>query len=523
MKKKVAIITCFFFLFSIAIAGYTDPLEENTKVINSNILYVGGDGPNNYTKIQDAINDANDGDTIFVYDESSPYYESINVDKSIALIGENRNTTIIDGKGGWVVINITAEGVTIENFTIQNGEYGGIYVYSNYNCIFHNIITKNGWEGIYLEHSHNNRILCNGITSIDGRAIDIYYSHNNVITSNFIDSNEAGIILMNASHNKIFDNKISNHETGGITIWIGYDNIIKNNNLSNNEIGIYLSSSNNSVFNNSFYRCGIIVDSFHNEIADNTVNGKPLLYLEGHSDEIIEKEAGQIILVNCNNITVCHQNISYTSIGIELLSTKNCNIFNNTFLKCGSSVFLYNSNNNQITKNYCSNSDDAIILWYGMNNEIADNAIKNISYGIHLRASNINYVKGNIITHGEEGILMSGEMNKIINNTIFNMTKEAIWMTSSDLNVIRKNNIGHNKYGIFITGKYKGSLFNLIAGNVIHNNEFGIYIENGYYNLFCNNWFINNDKHVSAIYLDRLILNIWIMNHWDLLLAKFIQ
>jgi len=65
MKKKVAIITCFFSLFSIAIAGYTDPLEENTKVINGNILYVGGFGPNNYTRIQDAI------------DDSSPYYENL--------------------------------------------------------------------------------------------------------------------------------------------------------------------------------------------------------------------------------------------------------------------------------------------------------------------------------------------------------------------------------------------------------------------------------------------------------------
>ncbi len=65
MKKKVAIITCFFSLFSIAIAGYTDPLEKNTKVINGNILYVGGSGPNNYNRIQNTIND------------SSSYYENL--------------------------------------------------------------------------------------------------------------------------------------------------------------------------------------------------------------------------------------------------------------------------------------------------------------------------------------------------------------------------------------------------------------------------------------------------------------
>jgi len=65
MKKKVAIITCFFSLFSIAIAGYTDPLEKNTKVINGNILYVGSSGPNNYNRIHNTIND------------SSSYYENL--------------------------------------------------------------------------------------------------------------------------------------------------------------------------------------------------------------------------------------------------------------------------------------------------------------------------------------------------------------------------------------------------------------------------------------------------------------
>ena len=39
---------------------------------HGNIYYVGGNGPDNYTKIQGAINDASDGDTVFVYDDSSP-------------------------------------------------------------------------------------------------------------------------------------------------------------------------------------------------------------------------------------------------------------------------------------------------------------------------------------------------------------------------------------------------------------------------------------------------------------------
>jgi hypothetical protein len=38
-------------------------------ISNGKTLYVGGTGEGNYTKIQDAIEDAVDGDTVFVYDE----------------------------------------------------------------------------------------------------------------------------------------------------------------------------------------------------------------------------------------------------------------------------------------------------------------------------------------------------------------------------------------------------------------------------------------------------------------------
>ena len=58
---------------------YTVPISSG------DILYVGGSGPNNYTRIQGAINDANNGDTVFVYDDSSPYIEGIVIDKRMCL------------------------------------------------------------------------------------------------------------------------------------------------------------------------------------------------------------------------------------------------------------------------------------------------------------------------------------------------------------------------------------------------------------------------------------------------------
>ena len=73
----------------------TSNVEAQPAPTGGNTLYVGGSGPNNYTSIQDAIDNASDGDTIYVY--SGIYYENVVINKRINLIGEDRNGTIIDG------------------------------------------------------------------------------------------------------------------------------------------------------------------------------------------------------------------------------------------------------------------------------------------------------------------------------------------------------------------------------------------------------------------------------------------
>jgi len=72
------------FLFITAGTTSNIPLTVSGHT-GGNTLYVGGSGPNNYTRIQDAIDDANDGDTIFVY--NGTYYEHhIIIDKKNLLI-----------------------------------------------------------------------------------------------------------------------------------------------------------------------------------------------------------------------------------------------------------------------------------------------------------------------------------------------------------------------------------------------------------------------------------------------------
>src|SRR4030043_965503 len=84
---------------------------------------VDDDGPADFSTIQEAINGASDGDTIYV--RAGVYYEHLSLIKeNISLVGENPHTTIIDGNGTGSCISVTRRRVTIGGFTVQNSAYG---------------------------------------------------------------------------------------------------------------------------------------------------------------------------------------------------------------------------------------------------------------------------------------------------------------------------------------------------------------------------------------------------------------
>ena len=85
-------------------------------------VYVDDDGGKDYTSIQNAINGANEGDTIYVY--NGTYDENIVVNKTINLIGASNEKTIINydkNRYGQVnIILITANNCTIKGFKLIN-------------------------------------------------------------------------------------------------------------------------------------------------------------------------------------------------------------------------------------------------------------------------------------------------------------------------------------------------------------------------------------------------------------------
>lgn len=74
-----------------------------------------------FDTIQDGIDAASDGYTVYVAEGT--YYENVTLKNGIKLIGENRETTIIDGNNlGCVITSNHCEPITIvEGFTVTNG------------------------------------------------------------------------------------------------------------------------------------------------------------------------------------------------------------------------------------------------------------------------------------------------------------------------------------------------------------------------------------------------------------------
>ena len=462
MKKKAAIITCFFFLFSIANAGFTNPLGENTKVvINGNTLYVGGSGPNNYTSIQDAINDASDGDTIFVY--NGTYRENVVIDKSITLLGEDKNATIIDGGRKDNVVNITAPSVIISNFTITNSSYyksAGIKI-CNSKCrvsgcnIFYNLC-----YGIWIIFSSNNEIAnCN--ISYNGE--------------------ERGILIEKSFSNRIVNCAFLYNRQGGISLLYSHDDVISNSIfISNRAYGVWIISSNNETIsgckfiNDGLFIQGDTLSHFLHEIKNDTVDGLPLLYYKNMRNVTIDgMQVGEIIFVNCTKSKLQNIDLNNKKVGIEIAF--------------GEENEIYNCNMEGV--------DEPLTILYSSYNDVHSCNLKNCEGGFTLFFSSKNMIHECNILEGGGGIMMwQSSFNKIYCCNISGTTNSvSLFGYLTFGNFIANNNFVHNKWDpVFI--------------NSLHN----IWLRN-----YWDNWHLLLPKPIFGINFICYIIQIpWVQFDW---------
>ena len=249
-----------------------------------------------YRCISDGINNAHDGDKIFVH--SGIYYETIFLNKSIDLIGEDRNTTIIDGyENTWWVVRVYSENVKLSNFTILNSipEGAGIKAFSSPVTILNTIVTNNH-RGIELYQQSHVTVSGNIIKNNTGEGIYMMRSNNNIIIGNTITNNEEGIFLRESSDNNFSENIIKNNTGRGVDFRNSNNNIFIGNTITNNHGGSYYltSSSGNTVTGNiisysDYYGIMVSSGSSNNILSENTFeyNGREGVYIRDSSDNWI--------------------------------------------------------------------------------------------------------------------------------------------------------------------------------------------------------------------------------------------
>ncbi|MEM7113928.1 MAG: hypothetical protein AAF614_15950 [Chloroflexota bacterium] len=173
------------------------------------------------TTIQDAIDQANPGDTVQI--PSGNYRESIVLEKAVNLIGEGSKTTIIEARSGRRVIHVRGtavdENVTISGLTVTNGNVGELLFLCPVSC----------GGGIMLEEGASPRM--DDIRFLnnraDGRGGGLYadrFSTVHISNSEWVD-NEAGdygggLFSANAAvvDNGRFTNNTSAISGGGLTV-----------------------------------------------------------------------------------------------------------------------------------------------------------------------------------------------------------------------------------------------------------------------------------------------------------------
>jgi parallel beta-helix repeat protein len=386
------------------------------------------------TPIQDAIDDAGGGDTIYVH--AGTYVENVNVWKRVTLIGDGADVvTVRAADAEDHVFEVTVDRVNISGFAMVGATHdykAGIHLDNADHCNISENNASDNDRGIFIGDSSNNTLQNNTANSNGWSGVWLWCSNNNPLTNNNATNNGVGIYLSGSSNNMLSDNTVENNAYG---ICLGYSN-----------------NYHNTIANNTFINDGLSVSGERNTVENNIVNGKPLVYLEDMSNFTIQN-AGQVILVNCIGITVKNLNLSNVGTGIYLDGTDDCKIVNNTV-----------NSNNMI----------GIHMWCSKNNTLQNNTVSNnyrgIDFedlsgtGIYLVHSNNNTLTGNNASNNHCGILVECSTYNRIQNTVANSNNwYGISLWSSNDNTLIDNGASNNSPGIY--------LWSLCNNNTIfHNN-----------------------------------------------------
>jgi parallel beta-helix repeat protein len=403
----------------------TNSTSKAITVYPPTIIYV----PDDYAKIQWAVDNASAGDTIFVWNGS--YNENVNVNKQLTLEGEGADVvTVTAASPDDHVFEVTKDYTSISGFAVRGA--------TDYNM-----------AGVYLDNVDHCNISRNSVYG-NYRGIYLHSSSNNTLTNNNANSNSNGICLFSSSYNTLTNNTANSNSDGIYLLHSSNYNALTSNNASNNDYGILLvDSSNNTLTDNTAnsnnWGDGICLrSSSNNELTGNTANSN--------------NDYGIYLDYSSNYNTLTNNTANSNSDGIYLYDSSNNTLTNNTANSNNyDGIYLYSSSNNTLTDNTANSNNwgDGIYLRYSSNNELTGNtANSNNDYGIYLYNADDNNIACNLVQNNtERGFYLTGgstgnniSYNNIIENGNYNAASGG-WEWQFDIEQYQPVEAKHNYWG----------------------------------------------------------------------------
>lgn len=221
------------------------------------------DGDTNFSSVQNAVDNASDGDTISV--RNGTYIEEVTIDKPLTVLSTGspeetkiRLTQQAASKTGAPTVNILSAGVTFEGFTVQRNSTDdsfaqGIRISNGSETDGTVVVSSNIVENLNTSRTVDNGILV-GDNSNGQTPANVVVRSNTV--SNFpngigVTSKKSGDIVENIT---VVNNTLSNNQLGvGVSKISGGAGVasisVTKNNISKNGAGVYLfgTEDNNNI------------------------------------------------------------------------------------------------------------------------------------------------------------------------------------------------------------------------------------------------------------------------------------
>jgi parallel beta-helix repeat protein len=382
-------------------------------------------------------------------------------------------------------------------------------------------------DPISIYYDYNLEVGVNGVTrgsgtvdnpfviegwEIQGGGIEIFLTTAYVVVrNNYIHSSYYGIWLQSSTNVEISGNVVCDCASG-IQIWTSSKITVDDNLIfGNGELGgvaisssVEVTFSANMLYDDGLYIVGWTEEDYCSHIitADNTVNGKSLLYFNGMDGLSIKGQSvGELIVVNSRNVWISDLEISDTDVGIQLAyvvgaAIKDCTISRTT---------LGGMNLEQVTFalvvdcSFEGNEFSGVTFWECSYSAAIDNEFRNNYYGVALWLSDNVAASRNEFVSNEIAITVDSSSNVLVSKNHISegeyygvLVNSNYWESSSV--VVADNFVSRTWIGIFLNG-----VSNIVVkGNTVFLSDFGIDIARSTAVLVYHNNFVRNDVQASV-------------------------